>query len=422
MGVTAVCRRMPGHSHPQDKPDASAPSQAEGIPPEGSSNGASSSSGSSSSGGSTSTTTVQAGMGSEKIVGSERADLQIPKVRGSARAVRGGRRAGCAGDPWVPSTPLDAQPIGLPAVHKVLWVSPVCCQLHMTAAPVAQEVVEKLRYQVFGYDTLWVTSVDNYQESGVVFKGNLRTKDPAVAYERMREKLKVRRAARTDTRTLPALERSEEARTSLRRCRRPQRVTQAQGDTLPPGPTPHPHTTQAWGHMHAACLVRVCWVMSGRCSCWRTRTRSPRRWCCRPPRARGSSAGSPRWAQWPLDRGPRRLGSRVSGLLPAFAARAVLVPTCCTPRPPPCLPASDLAGGAVCVAGSNHEPEQRRRAAHILPGGAIPHRHQRSGGSTATHVGVTLPHRPAGCQAASGCVQALGIHTQSAASTAPPPP
>ena len=310
LGVTAVCRRMPGHSHPQDKPDASAPSQAEGIPPEGSSNGASSSSGSSSSGGSTSTTTVQAGMGSEKIVGSERADLQIPKVRGSARAVRGGRRAGCAGDPWVPSTPLDAQPIGLPAVHKVLWVSPVCCQLHMTAAPVAQEVVEKLRYQVFGYDTLWVTSVDNYQESGVVFKGNLRTKDPAVAYERMREKLKVRRAARTDTRTLPALERSEEARTSLRRCRRPQRVTQAQGDTLPPGPTPHPHTTQAWGHMHAACLVRVCWVMSGRCSCWRTRTRSPRRWCCRPPRARGSSAGSPRWAQWGR---ATRQGSQAAG-------------------------------------------------------------------------------------------------------------
>lgn len=54
-----------------------------------------------------------------------------------------------------------------------------------------QEVVEKLRYSVFGYDTLWVTSVDNYQENGVVFKGNLRTKDPAAAYEKMKAKLKV---------------------------------------------------------------------------------------------------------------------------------------------------------------------------------------------------------------------------------------
>ncbi|KAI8476224.1 MAG: hypothetical protein J3K34DRAFT_401610 [Monoraphidium minutum] len=70
-------------------------------------------------------------MGNERIEGAERADLQIPKA-----------------------------------------------------------VIERLRYSVFGYDTLWVTSVDNYQEAGVVFKGNLRTKDPAAAYAKMQAKLK----------------------------------------------------------------------------------------------------------------------------------------------------------------------------------------------------------------------------------------
>ncbi|GBF98071.1 peptidase M50 [Raphidocelis subcapitata] len=55
---------------------------------------------------------------------------------------------------------------------------------------IPKAVIEKLRYSVFGYNTLWVTSVDNYQESGVVFKGNLRAKDPAAAYEQMKERLK----------------------------------------------------------------------------------------------------------------------------------------------------------------------------------------------------------------------------------------
>lgn len=55
---------------------------------------------------------------------------------------------------------------------------------------IPKEVIEKLRYSVFGYDTLWVTSVDNYDENGVVFKGNLRAKDPAAGYEKMKEKLK----------------------------------------------------------------------------------------------------------------------------------------------------------------------------------------------------------------------------------------
>lgn len=53
------------------------------------------------------------------------------------------------------------------------------------------DVIEKLRLSVFGFDTMWVTSVENYQENGVVFKGNVRAKDPAAAYQKMKERLKV---------------------------------------------------------------------------------------------------------------------------------------------------------------------------------------------------------------------------------------
>jgi hypothetical protein len=61
--------------------------------------------------------------------------------------------------------------------------------LQITTTRLPKAVIEKLRYSVFGYDTLWVTAVDNYEESGVVFKGNLRSKDPAAAYARMAQKL-----------------------------------------------------------------------------------------------------------------------------------------------------------------------------------------------------------------------------------------
>eukprot|EP00955_Chlamydomonas_euryale_P042710 352412-Chlamydomonas_euryale.AAC.3 len=36
--------------------------------------------------------------------------------------------------------------------------------------------------QVFGFDTFWVTSVENYQTDGVVFRGNMRGKDTQVRY------------------------------------------------------------------------------------------------------------------------------------------------------------------------------------------------------------------------------------------------
>eukprot|EP00878_Enallax_costatus_P024670 GHUV01026347.1.p1 GENE.GHUV01026347.1~~GHUV01026347.1.p1 ORF type:complete len:370 (+),score=121.97 GHUV01026347.1:911-2020(+) len=36
---------------------------------------------------------------------------------------------------------------------------------------------------------MWVTSVDNYQQDGVVFKGNIRSKDPKVAYAKLKKRL-----------------------------------------------------------------------------------------------------------------------------------------------------------------------------------------------------------------------------------------
>lgn len=38
---------------------------------------------------------------------------------------------------------------------------------------------------------MWVTSVDNYQQDGVIFKGNVRNKDPSVAYAKMKQRLAV---------------------------------------------------------------------------------------------------------------------------------------------------------------------------------------------------------------------------------------
>jgi membrane-associated protease RseP (regulator of RpoE activity) len=52
-----------------------------------------------------------------------------------------------------------------------------------------QTVIAKLRDTVFGYDTLFVTSVENYGSSGVLFKGNLRG-DPAAAHTKLSLRLK----------------------------------------------------------------------------------------------------------------------------------------------------------------------------------------------------------------------------------------
>jgi hypothetical protein len=57
---------------------------------------------------------------------------------------------------------------------------------------ISKEVIEKMKYTVFGMDTLFVTSVENYDADGVVFKGNLRAKDPGAAYLKMKARLRVR--------------------------------------------------------------------------------------------------------------------------------------------------------------------------------------------------------------------------------------
>ncbi len=54
-----------------------------------------------------------------------------------------------------------------------------------------QAVIDRLKQHVFGFDTFWVTSVDNYGHDGVVFKGNVRGRDPAVSYAKMKERLQV---------------------------------------------------------------------------------------------------------------------------------------------------------------------------------------------------------------------------------------
>jgi hypothetical protein len=53
------------------------------------------------------------------------------------------------------------------------------------------DVIQRLRNVIFGFD-FFVTTVENYQANGVLFKGNLRG-DPAVAYDRIAARLRVSR-------------------------------------------------------------------------------------------------------------------------------------------------------------------------------------------------------------------------------------
>lgn len=52
-----------------------------------------------------------------------------------------------------------------------------------------QEVISKLRDTVFSFDTFFVTSVENYQANGVLFKGNVRG-DPAKGFSKLKYRLK----------------------------------------------------------------------------------------------------------------------------------------------------------------------------------------------------------------------------------------
>lgn len=59
-----------------------------------------------------------------------------------------------------------------------------------TSLQLPADVVQRLRTTVFGF-TFFVTSAENYQADGVLFKGNLR-EEPALAYTKMAARLKVR--------------------------------------------------------------------------------------------------------------------------------------------------------------------------------------------------------------------------------------
>ena len=54
-----------------------------------------------------------------------------------------------------------------------------------------REVIQQLRDVVFGFDTFYVTGVENYQANGVLFKGNLRGRSAAESYTRTAARLKV---------------------------------------------------------------------------------------------------------------------------------------------------------------------------------------------------------------------------------------
>ena len=75
-----------------------------------------------------------------------------------------------------PSPPADGRPAGVAAPERSLQLP--------------KDVIERLKTSVFGFDTLFVTSVENYAANGVLFKGNLRG-DPAALYPRMASRLKV---------------------------------------------------------------------------------------------------------------------------------------------------------------------------------------------------------------------------------------
>lgn len=54
----------------------------------------------------------------------------------------------------------------------------------------SRAVIEELKLKVFSFDTFYVTSVENYQQDGVVFKGNTRGKDIQASFDKLQSRLK----------------------------------------------------------------------------------------------------------------------------------------------------------------------------------------------------------------------------------------
>lgn len=80
--------------------------------------------------------------------------------------------------------------------------SKVSSDVDDTGYQLPPEVIARLRDTVFGFDTFFVTSTENYQADGVLFKGNLRG-DPDESFKKMERRLNVRLWA-TATKSLTA--------------------------------------------------------------------------------------------------------------------------------------------------------------------------------------------------------------------------
>ncbi|KAL6751736.1 hypothetical protein V8C86DRAFT_652543 [Haematococcus lacustris] len=105
-----------------------------------------------------------------------------PSLRPSFMAVFAPSR-GTEAAPEVPSTPPQPGPPPPQPGGEQL-------QGEGASLKLPAEVIERLKFTVFGFDTFWVTSVSNYQEDGVIFKGNVRGKNPGLAYAKMKDRLK----------------------------------------------------------------------------------------------------------------------------------------------------------------------------------------------------------------------------------------
>lgn len=68
---------------------------------------------------------------------------------------------------------------------------------------IPKEIIQRLRNVIFGFD-FFVTSVEDYQANGIIFKGNLRG-DPATAYDRIGARLRVRTISVVKNSMPPAL-------------------------------------------------------------------------------------------------------------------------------------------------------------------------------------------------------------------------
>ncbi len=165
----------------------------------------------------------------------------------------------------------------------------------------------------------WARSVENYEGDGVVFQGNVRGKDPSASYQRMKERLMVRRApspARGAAPTRPPL-RAHTLPSGLaldwRTCSLLRRVGWAKrharprsvgacllacfGTVLTLAPS-----RPRWGTCSSFCLLacfgnfttlcRLRWGTHTSSSCSRTRTTGPPSLCCpRVPALSASPAG-----------------------------------------------------------------------------------------------------------------------------------